>query len=84
MTLSKQSEEALNSTTEDYTWIDDAFRVRESRFGLFISVKKDGEEVITAMTEEECVKVTRFHLKGEQEGFPEPLSVQSGPRVIDL
>lgn len=84
MTLSKQSEEALNDTTKDYTWIDDVFRIRESRYGLFISVKKDGEEVITAMTEEECVKVTRFHLKGEQEGWPEPAAVYSGSVGVKL
>lgn len=56
--------------SEEFFWYDDTFRVRESRFGLFISVMKDGREVITAPDEESCVRVTRFQLKGEQEGFP--------------
>ena len=71
-------------TTEETTWYDDAFRVRESRYGLFVSVKKDGEEVITAPTLESCIEVTRFHLKGEQEGFPEPLSSYSGSVGVKL
>ncbi len=71
-------------TTEETTWYDDAFRVRESRFGLFVSVTKEGREVITAPTLDSCVEVTRFHLKGEQEGFPEPLAAYANTKVVDL
>ena len=71
-------------TTEETTWYDDAFRVRESRFGLFVSVKKDGVEVITAPTHESCLEVTRFHLKGEQEGFTETLSAYESTHGVDL
>ena len=71
-------------TTEETTWYDEAFRVRESRYGLFVSVKKDGEEVITAPTLESCIEVTRFHLKGEQEGFPEPSSSYSNSVGVKL
>lgn len=70
--------------TEETTWYDEAFRVRESRFGLFVSVKKDGVEVITAPTLESCIEVTRFHLKGEQEGFPDPLTTYKSTHGVDL
>lgn len=63
---------------EEITWYDDTFKVFETRFGLFISEMKNGRQVITAPTLESCIIMTRFHLKGEQEGFPEPLSVHSG------
>jgi len=53
----------------EYEWIDDCFRVYETRFGLYISVLKDGREVITALHKEVCIDMTRFHLKGEQEGW---------------
>ena len=71
-------------TIEETIWYDDTFRVRESRFGLFVSVKRDGKEVITAPTLESCINVTRFHLKGEQEGFPELESAYSASTGVDL
>jgi len=65
---------------ENETLYDDFFVVRESRFGLFISTTIEGREVITAPTLDACVVMTRFHLKGEQEGWPEgsTLSTYSG------
>lgn len=70
--------------TEQTTWYDDTFKVIKTRFGLYRSITKEDREVITAPTEESCVLATRFHLKGEQEGFPEPLSVRSEGKVVDL
>lgn len=55
----------------EYHWIDDVFRVYKTRFGLWHSAKKDGTELITALTEEACIHGTRFHLKGVQEGWSE-------------
>ena len=60
------------------TWYDDCFQVYLSRFKLWISKNKDGENIVTAPTKEECIRITRFYLKGKQEGFPESLSVKSG------
>ena len=48
---------------------DECFTVRESRFGTWTSTTTEGRDVITAPTKESCVEVTRFHLKGEQEGW---------------
>jgi hypothetical protein len=52
-------------------WIDDAFRVEEKKYGLWDSYDKDGKCIITSLTEEECVRATRFYLKGCQEGWPD-------------
>lgn len=63
--------------SEEITWYDDEFKVFKTRFGLFISELRDGKQIITAPTEESCVDMTRFYLKGLQDGFPEPLSSYS-------
>ena len=58
--------------------IDDCFYVEEKKYGLWSSTDKDGNGLITSLTEEECVRATRFYLKGKQEGFPEPEKVHEG------
>jgi hypothetical protein len=58
----------------EYTWIDDCFRVYKTKYGLWHSAAKDGEELVTAMTEDQCISGTRFYLKGRQEGWPEDSS----------
>jgi hypothetical protein len=50
-------------------WIDDTFRVEQKKYGLWDSYDKDGKCIITALHEDECVRATRFILKGRQEGF---------------
>lgn len=40
--------------------IDDCFYVKHQRFGTWNSYDKDGKCLITSLTEEECVKTTRF------------------------
>ena len=47
--------------------IDDAFYVEQKKYGLWDSYYPDGKGIITALTEEECVKSTRFMLKLKQE-----------------
>jgi hypothetical protein len=50
--------------------IDDAFTVEKARF-LWHSYDKDGNGLVSALTEESCISGTRFYLKGKQEGWPE-------------
>ena len=52
-----------------YEWIDDAFRVEQSRFKNWKSYDKDGNTLITSFTQESCIPATRFYLKGVQEGW---------------
>ena len=51
--------------------IDDAFYVEQKRYGLWDSTDKEGNGLITSLTEEQCISATRFYLKGRQEGFIE-------------
>ena len=51
--------------------IDDCFYVEEKKYGLWHSWDKDGNGLVTALTEESCISGTRFYLKGRQEGWDE-------------
>jgi hypothetical protein len=57
---------------------DDCFYVQQKKYGLWYSTDKDGNGLITSLSEEQCVSATRFYLKGRQEGFPEPEKVHEG------
>ena len=50
--------------------IDDSFTVEKARF-LWHSKDKDGNGLVSALTEDACIRATRFYLKGKQEGWPE-------------
>jgi hypothetical protein len=51
--------------------IDDAFYVDERKYGLWYSTDKEGNGLVTSLTEQSCISATRFLLKGRQEGFTE-------------
>jgi len=57
--------------TEDRKLIDDCFYVDLKKYGLWYSTDKEGNTLITSLTEESCISGTRFYLKGRQEGWPE-------------
>ena len=65
---------------EDVVWIDDAFYIKETRFGLFTSILKEplGQHFITGATEDGVLTVTRWHLKSLQDG-----TLQDYTRVIN-
>ena len=65
---------------EDVKWIDDAFYIKKTRFGLFTSILKEplGQHFITGATEEGVIKVTRWHLMCLQEG-----TLQDYTRVVN-
>ena len=50
---------------------DDCFYVEQKKWGTWQSTDKEGKELITSLTEEECVLSTRWYLKQRQEGFLE-------------
>ena len=54
----------------DVEWIDDAFYIKKTRFGLYTSILKDplGAHFITGATYEGVLTVSRWHLKSLQEG----------------
>lgn len=55
---------------EDVEWIDDAFYIKKTRFGLYTSILKDplGAHFITGATYDGVLTVSRWHLKSLQEG----------------
>ena len=57
---------------------DDCFYVQQKKYGLWYSTDKEGNGLITSLSEELCVAATRFYLKGRQEGFTEPEKVHEG------
>ncbi len=48
--------------------IDDAFYVKQQKWGTFDSYDKDGKCIITSLTEENCISATRAYLKWKQDG----------------
>jgi hypothetical protein len=63
------SDQNVHPEIAEHEWIDDAFRVYKTKYNLWHSAAKDGEELITALTEQQCIDGTRFYLKGRQEGW---------------
>jgi hypothetical protein len=57
----------------DKKLIDDVFTVEKARF-LWHSKDKDGNGLVSALTEQACITATRFYLKGKQEGFSDTKS----------
>jgi len=51
--------------------IDDVFYVEQKKYGLWYSTDKDGNGLITSLTEQQCISATHFYFKGRQEGFAE-------------
>ncbi len=60
----------VKEVPEDVVWIDDAFYIFKTRFGLYTSVLKEpyGAHFITGPTEEAVLTMTRWHLKSLQDG----------------
>ncbi len=48
---------------------DDCFYVEQKKWGTWDSYDKDGKCIVTSLTEDECVRATRYILQGRQEGF---------------
>ena len=59
-----------DQTNVERIMIDDAFYIEKARF-LWHSFDKDGNGLVSALTEESCISGARFYLKGKQEGFAE-------------
>ena len=52
-------------------WIDDCFRVWQTRTGMWSSETKEGRKMLTGLHKDNVIDMTRWHLKCEQEGWPE-------------
>ena len=65
---------------EDVVWIDDAFYIKKTRFGLYTSILKNplGANFITGATEDGVITMTRWHLMCIQDG-----SIDDYTRVVN-
>jgi hypothetical protein len=65
---------------DDVVWIDDAFYIKKTRFGLYTSILKEplGQHFITGATEDGVITVSRWHLKCLQDG-----SLDENTRVVN-
>lgn len=65
---------------DDVVWIDDAFYIKKTRFGLYTSILKNplGQHFITGGTEDGVIKMSRWHLMCIQDG-----SIDDYTRVIN-
>jgi uncharacterized lipoprotein NlpE involved in copper resistance len=57
--------------------IDDCFYIEQKLYGLWDSTDKEGNGLVTSLSEEQCISATRFYLKGRQEGFTESATYTS-------
>ena len=70
---------------ENETIHDEIFVVRETRFGLYQSYTLNGRAMLTGAVEDNVKIMTRWHLKCEQEGWPDDsVRVVSTSKAIDL
>jgi len=55
---------------EDVEWSDDAFYIKETRFGMHTSILKEplGQHFITGLDYQTVLEITRWHLKSIQDG----------------
>ena len=65
---------------ENVEWIDDAFYIKKTRFGLYTSIRKEplGQHLITGGTEDGVITMSRWHLMCLQDD-----SLQDYSRVIN-
>ena len=62
---------------------DDAFYLEEKKYGLWSSTDKEGNVIITSLTEEDCVRSTRWYLKAKQEGEFDKISEKTYNSIIE-
>ena len=76
--------------TETYTWHQTGnyakFRIEASRYGLFVSYDEEGTQLVTALTEEVCLRVTPFHQECNAPDYDgrHDLSTHAAGKVVDL
>jgi len=62
--------------------IDDVFYVWKTRFGLHSTMTKEGRKMLTSLEKDEAIKMTRWHLKCEQDGTLEQYTYVIGDATV--
>ncbi len=71
----QKTTEVQKLDVDDTVLIDGCFTVDKARWGTWRSFDSEGKEIITSLTEEQCIAATRWYLKGLQEGFEDDNAV---------
>ena len=69
--LTTTTPETFPEIPEGSELIDDVFYVWETRFGLYSTMTREGRQMLTGGTKDGVITMARWHLKCEQEGWPE-------------
>ena len=80
MTETELKTEAIKATTipenavvvNNYTWhacSHGQFRLEQTRFGLYKSIDKEGNDLVTGATEEGVIAITAIHLEAHSPGY---------------
>ncbi len=68
----KSEKKPLLISTDDYAWFTcehGQYRVEQTRFGLYKSIDKDNNDLITALTEEGVHSCTPLHMLAHTPGY---------------
>jgi hypothetical protein len=72
MTTATKTKPTITVSTDEYAWFTcehGQYRVVETRFGLFKSIDKDGNNLITALHEDGVHACTPLHLLAQQPDY---------------
>lgn len=77
------TETNLHPEIAEHEWIDDCFRVWETRYGLWSTETKEGRKMLTGPTKDAVITMTRWHLKCEQDGTLDQYTRVVGKAFVD-
>ncbi len=72
MTTATKTKELPVVSVDEYAWFTcehGAYRVVETRFGLYKSIDKEGNDLITGLTEDAIHNCTPLHLLAQQPDY---------------
>ena len=72
MTTAAKTKAVPTVSVDEYAWFSTehgAYRVVQTRFGLYKSIDKEGTDLITALTEEGIHACTPLHLLAQQPDY---------------
>ena len=72
----EQLKSESSTPNQERELIDDAFYLKEQRWGLWDSFDKNDKGLVTSLTKEACINATRFYLKGRQEGWDDSNTIK--------
>ena len=68
---------------ENKYYDDNAFYVEHKKWGTWQSHYPDGKGIITSLTEEECIRSTRWYLQQLQEGAFDKIPEKTYTSTVD-